>query len=140
VIRIIRVAGIVAPGRIPESGVPVIPSPTEESDATVMLSPPTPVVPLGPVSPKGLVILALPILTALNLIVRSELRTRDRRIRFVCEIELPGLEPLCFCHPNASGYGCLSGRLLAKSGIYLGSDQIPIRVLQALLEGVGLAS
>ena len=41
--------------------------------------------------------LALPILTALNLIVRSELHTRDRRIRFVCEVELPGLEPLRVC-------------------------------------------
>src|SRR6266446_7934892 len=94
VIRIIRVAGIVAPGRIPEPGVPVIPSPTEESDATVMLSPPTPVVPLGPVSPEGLVMLALPILTALNLIVRSELHTRDRWIGFICETEVPSLEPL----------------------------------------------
>src|SRR5207245_7345195 len=45
VIRIIRVAGIVAPGRIPEPGVPVIPSPAEESNATVTLSPPIPVVP-----------------------------------------------------------------------------------------------
>src|SRR5438876_445590 len=107
VIRIIRVAGIVAPGRIPEPGVPVIPSPAEESNATVTLSPPIPVVPLGPVSPEGLVMLALPILTALNLIVRSELHTRARRIRFVCEVELTGLEPLRVClatrHPTEWG-------------------------------------
>src|ERR1700730_409882 len=97
VIWIIRVAGIVAPGRVPKSVVPVIISPTEESDAVVTASPPTPVVPLGPVSPEGLVTLALPILTALNLIVRSEPHTRDRWIGFVSEIEAPSLEPLRVC-------------------------------------------
>src|ERR1700680_1635170 len=97
VIWIIRVAGIVAPGRVPKSVVPIIISSTEESDAIVMPSPPTSVVPLGPVSPEGLVILALPILTAPNLIVRSELHTRDPGIGFVCVVELPGLEPLRVC-------------------------------------------
>src|SRR5207237_7942573 len=97
VIWIIRIAGIVAPGRVPKSVVPVIISPTEESDAVVTVSPPTPVVPLGPVSPERLVMLALPILTALNLIVRSQLHARDRWIGFVCEVELPGLEPLRVC-------------------------------------------
>src|SRR5437588_12155452 len=104
VIWIIRVAGIVAPGRVPKSVVPIIISPTEESDAAVTVSPPTPIVPLGSVSPEGLVTLALPILTALNLIVRSELRARDRWIGFVCEIEAPRLEPLRVClaarHPT----------------------------------------
>src|SRR6266446_2115981 len=97
VIWIIRVAGIVAPSWIPEPEVPVIPSPTDEYDATVMVSPPNPVVPLGPVSPEGLVMLALPILTALTPIVRFELHTRSRRIGFVCEVEVPGLEPLRVC-------------------------------------------
>src|SRR5437773_12570736 len=46
VIRIIRVAGIVAPSWIPEPEVPVLPSPTDEYDAPVMVSPANAVVPV----------------------------------------------------------------------------------------------
>src|SRR4029077_14950671 len=97
IVRIIRVAGIVTPGRVPISAVPVIISTADKDDTVVMASPPTAVVPLRPVSPEGLVMLTLPIPTALNLVVRSEPRARDRRIGFGCEVEVPGLKSLRVC-------------------------------------------
>src|ERR1700676_82873 len=81
VIWVVGVSRIVTPRRIPIAGIPKIPATTEQTDAVVIVVPPTLIVPLAPVVLESAVLLALPVLTALNAIVLVEPRACNPLVR-----------------------------------------------------------
>src|ERR1051326_4152643 len=78
VVRIIGVSGIVTPGRIPVTGIPVIPAAADEQQVgRIVRLPPTLVMPLRMIGSECLILRPTPILRARDLVVLIELRARD---------------------------------------------------------------
>src|ERR1700680_2386456 len=80
IIWVVGVSRIVTPRRIPIAGIPKIPATADQNDAVGIVVPPALIVPLVPVVLESAVLLALPVLTALNAIVLVELRACDVRV------------------------------------------------------------
>src|SRR3982074_994824 len=64
VVRIIDLRRLVAPCRIPEARIPIIPSATNQHDSRIMHRPPLPVVPDRTITAEHDILLALPALRA----------------------------------------------------------------------------
>ena len=86
VIWIIRVTRIVPPGRIPESGIPIVPASAHQDDSAVVITPPEFIVPHRSVIPECPIIFTLPVLASLNSSVLLKLHSRDSRIRLVWQV------------------------------------------------------
>jgi hypothetical protein len=95
IIWVVGASRIVTPRRIPITGIPKIPSTVDQNDAVVMVVPPALIVPLAPVVLESAVLLAIPVLTALNAIVLVELRARDPRVRRIGKVKVPGFLLSC---------------------------------------------
>jgi hypothetical protein len=63
----------VAPGWIPPTRIPVIPTPGDEHNAIIPITPPPLIMPLEVITSEGRVALALPVLRPVNVIIFVEL-------------------------------------------------------------------
>lgn len=63
----------VAPGWIPPTRIPVIPTPGDEHNAIIPITPPPLIVPLRTITSESRVVLALPVLRPVNVIIFVEL-------------------------------------------------------------------
>ena len=92
IIWVIGDSRIVTPRRKPIARIPKIPATADQNNAVVVVVPPALIVPFAPVVLENGVILALPVLTALNVIVLLELHALDLRIRRIRKVKVFGFQ------------------------------------------------